>query len=211
MLVEYKRNEYAGFWIRLFALWIDLLVVSLIVFPFALLIGLFFPNSILVEVPFELFTTTTTVSRDIENNESIEKDELLGLLTNFYKTTVEIDKETGDCSTTRYLIDPVSKLVLNKTTSTDLEFYVIFIYWIVLEASVWQASLGKKIMGIQVVTENGERPDFFQCAARNILKLLSGIILFYGFLMAGWTDKKQTLHDKLSKALIIKRGYNKVT
>ena len=211
MIVEYKRNEYAGFWNRLVAFWIDLTVVSLIVFPFALLIGLFFPNAILVEVPFELFTTTTTVSRDIENNESIEKDELLGLLINYYKTKVEIDEETGNCSTTRDLIDPVSKSAIKKTTSTDIEFHVIFIYWILLEASVWQASLGKKIMGLQVITEDGERPDIFQCASRNLLKVLSGIILFFGFLMAGWTDKKQTLHDKISNTLIVKKDHNNVT
>ena len=33
---------------------------------------------------------------------------------------------------------------------------------------------------------------------RNALKILSAIPLFFGYLMAGWTAKKQSLHDILA-------------
>ena len=59
-------------------------------------------------------------------------------------------------------------------------------------------------MGLKVVTDTGEKPDLAQCAARNLLKILSGITLFIGFFMSGWTDKKQALHDKIPSMLIIK-------
>ena len=47
-------TDFGGFWNRFIALVIDIIVVSLIVFPFALVVGLVSPNYILVEVPFDL-------------------------------------------------------------------------------------------------------------------------------------------------------------
>ncbi|NRB39785.1 MAG: RDD family protein [Pseudomonadales bacterium] len=206
-MIDYKRKDFAGFWNRFIALIIDVIVVSFIVFPFALFIGLISPNLILVEVPFGVFTTTTTISDSNDKNISIEKDDVLGLWTNFYQISESVDDE-GEKTTSRNLIDSVTKMSIEKTTSSDIEFYVIFIYWILLEASVWQASLGKKIMGLQVVTVDGGRPNIFQCTARNLFKILSAIIMFIGFMMAGWTDKKQALHDKIPGLLIIKKSHS---
>lgn len=59
-------------------------------------------------------------------------------------------------------------------------------------------------MGLQVVTIDGGRPNIFQSTARNVLKILSAITLFIGFMMAGWTDKKQALHDKIPRMFVIK-------
>ena len=203
-MTEYQRTDFAGFWNRFLALVIDIIVVSFIVFPFALIIGLISPKSILVEVPFDLFTTTTTISEKNHESSSIEKEEVLGLWVNHYKVT-ESENEKGEKSTSRDLVEPITYLSIKKTTSGDIEFYVIFLYWIILESSVWQASFGKKIMGLKVVTQDGGKPNMFQCTARNLLKILSAIIMFIGFMMAGWTDKKQALHDKIPGLLIIKK------
>ena len=208
-MMEFDRSHFAGFWKRFVAFVLDVIIVSLIVFPFALIIGLISPKSILVEVPFGLFTTTTTISDSDDENIAIQRDEVLGLWTNYYKVT-ETKNDEGEKSTSRQLVDPISYLSIHKTTSSDIEFYIIFIYWVLLEASIWQASLGKKIMGIKVVTEDGGRPNIYQCIARNLLKLLSGIIMFIGFLMAGWTDKKQALHDKIPSLLIINNSHNEI-
>jgi len=210
-MTEYQRKTFAGFWLRFIAFIIDVTVVTLIVFPFALIIGLVAPNYMLVEVPFGLFTTTTTVSEAEGNQPKIEKDEVLGLWTNYYKLKEVVVTEDegefklkGEVSFNRVLIEPDMKNEITKTTSSNIESYIIFIYWILLEASVWQASLGKKIMGLKVVTKDGGRPNLWQCASRNLLKVLSAIILFIGFFMAGWTDNKQALHDKISGMLVIK-------
>ena len=208
-MTEFKREEFAGLWLRFVAFIIDSITVALLVFPFALLIGLIAPKLVLVEVPFGLFTTTTVVSEARDNQARIEKDDVLGLWTNYYKLKeVEVlnaDPEfKGEVTFKRVLIEPEMRNEISKTTSTDIESIAIFIYWILMEASIWQASLGKKVMGLKVVTETGEKPDMLQCASRNLLKILSGIILFIGFFMAGWTDKKQALHDKIPSMLVIK-------
>ena len=205
-MTEFQRKEFAGFWLRFVALVIDVIVVSLIVFPFALLIGMTAPNAMVVEAPFGLFTTTTTIAE--QQDSSIEKDNVLGRWTYYYEVSAHTDFD-GETSSQRTLIDPETKLPIKKTTSSDIEFYVIFIYWILLEASVWQASLGKRIMGLQVVTADGSKPTIYQCAARNLLKILSGITLFIGFMMAGWTDKKQSLHDMIPQMLVVKKSHDK--
>lgn len=209
-----KTIEFAGFWRRFLAVIIDGVIVSLIVFPFALVLGMASPNSILVEVPFDLFTTTEITRESPETIEEhsdgstsivqtrIEKDEVLGLWENYYE--VETTKSSGDTETSRQLIDPDSEHKITRTTSSDIEFYVIFIYWILLESSVWQGSIGKKIMGIKVVTSEGGKPTIFQAIARNLLKILSAITLCIGFMMAGWTSKKQALHDKIPSMLVVK-------
>ena len=204
---------FAGFWKRLLALIIDAITVSFIVLPFALIIGLISPNALLVEVPFELFTTTETLSQKPEIIEehadgstsvveiSIVKENVLGLFENYY--SVKTTKSHNEIESTKTLISKDNELEITKTTSSDIEFYVLFIYWIVFESSVWQASLGKKILGIKVTTITGNRPTIFQAIARNLLKILSGITLFIGFMMAGWTSNKQALHDKISNMLVI--------
>ena len=211
---EGKKVEYAGFWRRFVALIIDGIIVSLFVFPFALAVGLVSPNLLLVEVPFGLFTTAEKIRElpEVTKKHSdgstsivqshIEREEVLGLWENYYEVRTTRSKDETESS--KILIDPNTEFKINKTTSSDIEFYVIFLYWILLESSRWQGSIGKKIMGIKVVTSEGGKPSIYQAAARNLLKILSGIIIFIGFMMAGWTSKKQALHDKIPSMLVVK-------
>ncbi len=204
-MTDYQRDNFAGFWLRFVAFIIDLLVVALIVFPFAAIIGLVAPKYILVEVPFGLFTTTTVVSEAQGEQPKIEKDDVLGLWTNYYKLK-EASSKDGKVVFNRVLIEPEMKNEIRKTTSSNIESYVIFLYWILMEASIWQASVGKRMMGLKVVNSEGGKPSWLEAAARNVLKVLSGVILFIGFFMAGWTDKKQALHDKISGMLVVKES-----
>ena len=59
---------------------------------------------------------------------------------------------------------------------------------------------------VEMLYSEGGKPSWPEAAARNVLKVLSGIILFIGFFMAGWTDKKQGLHDKISGMLVVKES-----
>ena len=207
-----KAPVYAGFWIRFIAFIIDCIVVSIIVFPFALIIGLLSPNIIVVDVPFNLFTSSETMSesKSTEDNldgsssavvTQINKENVLGQWEYYYKVTTR--KNDGKKETNKVLINSVTKLPMDTTTSGDIEFFIIFIYWILMESSRYQGSVGKKIMSIKVVNMNGGRPTIFESSSRNLLKILSGMTLFIGFMMAGWTSQKQTLHDKISKTLIV--------
>jgi uncharacterized RDD family membrane protein YckC len=72
------------------------------------------------------------------------------------------------------------------------------------EASPWQGTPGKKILRIRVTDLNGDRVSFARAATRNVTKILSTLILLIGFIMAGFTEKKQALHDMLAGCLVVR-------
>lgn len=66
-------------------------------------------------------------------------------------------------------------------------------------------TLGKKVMGIRVVDGQGKKPSYFTFFLREVVgKLISGIILFIGYLMVLWDGKKQGLHDKIASTYVVK-------
>lgn len=76
-------------------------------------------------------------------------------------------------------------------------------YFILFEASYKQATLGKQIMGLRVVDTEGKKIGLGKATLRTLGKGLSGAIFLIGFIMAGFTDKNQALHDKLSGCLVL--------
>ncbi len=77
-------------------------------------------------------------------------------------------------------------------------------YYAICESSAWQATLGKKWLGLKIVDMRGNRIGFWRGIGRYLGKFLSSAILDIGFLMILWTDKRQGLHDKLAETLIVK-------
>ena len=207
-LAPIPREQLAGFWLRLAALLIDLLVVYILIFPFAMIIGLMIPKQFLVEPPFGLFTTTSVVSEATESHDAIEKDIILGgMFENYYKLVEneKLDVE-DDTSFTRVLVESEMKNEVSKWDSGNLFSAAMLIYWILFEASVWQASVGKKLVGLKVVNIGGERPTLTLCVIRNLFKIVSAIPLYIGFLFAAWTSRKQAWHDFFSMMLVVKRS-----
>lgn len=72
------------------------------------------------------------------------------------------------------------------------------LYFTLMESSANQATLGKMAVGIKVGKENGERLSFGHALGRHLGKIVSALILYIGFMMAGWDAKKQALHDKMA-------------
>jgi uncharacterized RDD family membrane protein YckC len=68
-------------------------------------------------------------------------------------------------------------------------------YFTYMESSERQATIGKSVIGLIVADENGNRLDTQKALIRNISRLVSGFICLIGYLMAFFTEKKQTLHD----------------
>ena len=85
--------------------------------------------------------------------------------------------------------------------------YIIvgFLYCPVMESSNFQGTLGKKLLGIFVTDLNGNKLSFEQATKRHSMKLLSYLTIFIGFFMAGWTDKKQALHDQITQTLVLRK------
>jgi uncharacterized RDD family membrane protein YckC len=80
-----------------------------------------------------------------------------------------------------------------------------WIYYAVLESSVWQGTLGKKALGLEVTDLAGARISFGRATGRFAGRYLSMFTLGIGFIMAGITQKKQALHDILASTLVIRK------
>lgn len=92
-------------------------------------------------------------------------------------------------------------------------FYAIYIpgwwlYYSLMESSRWQATLGKMALGLIVTDLNGNRLSFARATGRDLSKFISGMILGIGFFMAGFTEKKQALHDQVAGCLVVKRSWS---
>jgi uncharacterized RDD family membrane protein YckC len=80
-----------------------------------------------------------------------------------------------------------------------------WLYWAGLESSVFQATLGKMALGLKVTDLNGYPISFAQATGRYFAKFISALILCIGFMMAGWTARKQALHDLMAGTLVVKK------
>jgi uncharacterized RDD family membrane protein YckC len=86
-----------------------------------------------------------------------------------------------------------------------LIFVLIWLYFALMESSRLQATLGKMALGLQVTDRQGQRIGFGRATGRFFGKIISGIILYIGFMMAGWTERKQALHDMLADTLVVRK------
>jgi uncharacterized RDD family membrane protein YckC len=80
-----------------------------------------------------------------------------------------------------------------------------WLYFASFESSSWQATPGKRILGLVVTDMKGQRITFARASGRFFGKLLSQLLLFLGYVMAGFTPRKQALHDLLASTLVLRR------
>ena len=86
-----------------------------------------------------------------------------------------------------------------------LGFIAMWLYFAAMESSSKRATLGKMMIGIVVSDMAGDRITFGRASARYFAKIPSWIILAIGFLMAGFTKRKQALHDIMAGCLVIRK------
>jgi len=85
-------------------------------------------------------------------------------------------------------------------------FVVSWIYYAWMESSRFQGTLGKMALGL-IVTDMQCRPvSFARASGRFFSRLITNLIpLFIGYIMAGFTEKKQALHDIIASCLVLRR------
>lgn len=87
----------------------------------------------------------------------------------------------------------------------------MWLYWAGFESSSWQATPGKLVLGVSVVDMRGTRIGFLRATGRFFSKFLSTLILYVGYVMVGWTARKQGLHDLIvSTCVVQKRELNAI-
>jgi uncharacterized RDD family membrane protein YckC/Tfp pilus assembly major pilin PilA len=85
--------------------------------------------------------------------------------------------------------------------------YIGYIFYCVLmESSRHQGTLGKMALGIVVTDLEGRRIGPGRAFGRLFASLLNNLTLAIGWMMAGWTERKQGLHDMVAGTLVLDRA-----
>lgn len=77
------------------------------------------------------------------------------------------------------------------------------LYYGILTSSKKQATFGKMAMGIKVVDANGQRMSFLRSAVRYLGYIPSGFLLFFGYIMVAFNEKKRGLHDYIANSYVV--------
>jgi len=83
---------------------------------------------------------------------------------------------------------------------------VKWLYYAYLESGENQATWGKQVLGIYVTDLSGTRITFGRASGRFFARIITGLIpLWIGFIMAGFTERRQALHDMIASTLVLRR------
>jgi uncharacterized RDD family membrane protein YckC len=83
---------------------------------------------------------------------------------------------------------------------------VTWLYYAFMESSSHQGTLGKMALGLIVTDTAGRRISFGRASGRFFAKMITGMVpLGIGYIMAGFTEKKQALHDMIASCLVFKK------
>lgn len=86
-----------------------------------------------------------------------------------------------------------------------INFILSLFYFPFFESSTMQATPGKALMSLAVTSEQGNRLSFKAALIRFLGRYLSMIVLYIGYIMQLFTEKRQTLHDVLSESVVVNR------
>ncbi len=76
-------------------------------------------------------------------------------------------------------------------------------YFTLTEASRWQATLGKRILGIRVADKTGQPIGLGRALGRNLGKLVSIVPYGIGVWWMLFNIRRQTLHDRIAGTIVV--------
>ncbi|WP_010250113.1 RDD family protein [Acetivibrio cellulolyticus] len=103
------------------------------------------------------------------------------------------------------IVDWILNGVLGQRLGSSFGALAGAVYFILMESSSMQGTVGKMAIGIKVTDLDGNRISTGKAIVRYIGKIISGIILFIGYIMAAFTANKQALHDMIASTLVVER------
>ncbi len=94
----------------------------------------------------------------------------------------------------------------NELLGTLVVIVATWLYFALLESSTMQATIGKRVMDLKVTDDRGRRIGLGRATGRHFGKIVSALILYIGYMLAGWTARKQALHDMMASCCVVFRN-----
>ncbi|MGH9675496.1 MAG: RDD family protein [Candidatus Acidiferrum sp.] len=80
-----------------------------------------------------------------------------------------------------------------------------WLYHAYLESSDWQATVGKRVLNLKVTDMQGQPISFGRASGRFFAKIITSMIpLGIGYIIAGFTERKQAIHDMIANCLVLR-------
>lgn len=114
-----------------------------------------------------------------------------------------------------WLIVLVGYLIGGGSTGLTGAIFFVVLFWALLgcvyrvglEACPWQATVGKRVMGICVTTAAGEPISSMRALLRTGAFVVACLPLGVGLLLPLFTARRQALHDILADTLVVRQEY----
>lgn len=87
-------------------------------------------------------------------------------------------------------------------------FTICCAYFSLWESSASQGTIGKQLLAIKVVDEEGERISLLRSMGRFFSKSVSCITFFVGFISILFTPKKRGLHDMMANVYVVEDDHS---
>lgn len=101
--------------------------------------------------------------------------------------------------------DAVAMKLENLGGLANLYFFIVGLaYAAFFEASAHQATPGKQLLSLHVADEEGRRLTFNRALGRHLAKIVSNLTLLIGYLMVAFTGRRQGLHDKIARTVVLR-------
>lgn len=99
----------------------------------------------------------------------------------------------------------VFALVSSIFVAIALSLAGIWLYYALLESSSWQGTVGKKALNLKVTDMSGNPVTFGRASGRFFARFITELIpLKIGYILAGFTEKKQAIHDMIASCLVLR-------
>lgn len=80
---------------------------------------------------------------------------------------------------------------------------IVIVYYVRFNSGPWQATPGKRLVGIHIITVTGEPVGGWLAFGRYFAYMLSGLPLCLGFMWVGWNEEKKGFHDMVCGTRVI--------
>lgn len=99
----------------------------------------------------------------------------------------------------------VAALVVSILAGVALLAAGAWLYYALLESSSWQGTIGKKALSLKVTDMSGNPVTFGRASGRFFARFITELIpLRIGYILAGFTEKKQAIHDMIASCLVVR-------
>lgn len=99
----------------------------------------------------------------------------------------------------------VFALVSSIFVAIALSLAGIWLYYALLESSSWQGTVGKRALNLKVTDMSGNPVTFGRASGRFFARFITELIpLKIGYILAGFTEKKQAIHDMIASCLVLR-------